>query len=111
MNQIKAVWIEVGCTCCQACVHSLPSVFRCPDSEAEILGAVRVDGTTCSNNEARSDLNDLGHLLTEEIIEAAAGCPVDVIKYAMTSNREPDRSLSCGALSKSGVPRQEERLS
>jgi ferredoxin len=83
MKNITSVWVEDGCICCQACVAALPSVFCFPNDRAEILGSVREDGKTSYNDAERSLLNDEGILLSDQIIEAAVGCPVEVIKYAV----------------------------
>ena len=80
MNKVKTVWVEDGCICCQACVSVLPAVFCFPNDRAEILGTVRNDGITSYNDTEKGELNPQGILLSQEIIEAAEGCPVEVIK-------------------------------
>jgi ferredoxin len=74
------VYIEPGCICCQACVTTTPDVFLLPDDRAVISGLVRVDGITSPNADERASL--VPNLDWEMIREAAAGCPVDVIRIA-----------------------------
>ncbi len=83
MSAIRAVWIDVNCIGCNACANDLPTVFAQPEGRAEILASVRVDGCTSDNEAEKSELNGQGQLLREEILEAAAGCPVDAIKVAL----------------------------
>lgn len=79
MNAIARVWIDEGCICCQACVHTAPEVFSFPDDAAVMLGEVRCDGQTSSNRTERSPLNAVGLEYEDVIREAAAGCPVEII--------------------------------
>ena len=81
MNKIQSVWIEDGCIFCHACESALPSVFFLPQDGAEILGAVRTDRKTSPNNIEKCELNLQGISLSEEIIEAAEGCPIEIIKF------------------------------
>jgi ferredoxin len=81
MDNLQTVWVEDGCICCHACVNALPSVFCFPHDQAEILASVRLDRKTSPNELERSGLNALGLSLSDDIIEAAAGCPVEVIKF------------------------------
>jgi ferredoxin len=74
------VYIEPGCICCQACVTTMPDVFLFPDDQAVISGLVRVDGITSPNADERAAL--VPNLDWDAIREAAAGCPVDIIKIA-----------------------------
>ncbi len=59
---ITKVWIEEGCTSCGLCEATCPEVFKVEDLATVIEGV---------------NFNDF----EEEIIEAADGCPVEVIKY------------------------------
>ncbi len=79
--RFTTAWIDEGCIGCGACATVCPQVFVLPMSDAEIAGSARVDGLTGTNREQRSALH--AHIVTEcgdEIEEAAAGCPVDVIR-------------------------------
>jgi ferredoxin len=80
----KTVWVEDTCICCMACVHALPSVFAYPDdvTRAVIIGTNRVDGVTDHNEASRAALTDAAMAEFAAIEEAAAGCPVEVIKIA-----------------------------
>jgi ferredoxin len=73
-----------GCICCMACVQALPSVFAFPDDvdRAVIVGASRVDGATDHNEASRAALSDAAMADFASIEEAAAGCPVEVIRIA-----------------------------
>ncbi len=81
MDTVTRVWVEEGCICCQQCVHALPEVFAFPDDRAAIIAEVRSDAVTSPNDTQRARLNAVGLEYQEEIREAAAGCPVDVIKF------------------------------
>lgn len=81
MDTVTRVWVEDGCICCQACVGTLPEVFSFPDERAAIVAEVRVDAVTSYNDQERARLNAVGLEYQDEIREAAAGCPVDVIKF------------------------------
>lgn len=81
MDTVTRVWVVEGCICCQVCVHTLPEVFAFPDDRAAIIAEVRVDAVTSPNDTERARLNAVGLEYQEEIREAAAGCPVDVIKF------------------------------
>ncbi len=59
---ITKVWIEEGCTSCGLCEATCPEVFKVEDLATVIEGV---------------NFNDF----EEGIIEAADGCPVEVIKY------------------------------
>ena len=60
---IKRVWIQEGCTLCGMCTDEAPEVFDIGSDSAVV------------NEEADLDANQ------EDIINAAEGCPVEVIKY------------------------------
>ena len=75
----KSVYIEEGCICCQACVFTAPDFFSFPDDRALVTAEVRVDGITSSNINERSPIKP-EYEDWDLIKEAAAGCPVDIIK-------------------------------
>jgi ferredoxin len=79
---ITKVWIEEGCIVCNACEAECPDVFHVTDTSCNINGAVRKDGVDSENREEMSELNDdVQESLADSIVAAAAGCPVEVIKY------------------------------
>ncbi|MBA2479736.1 MAG: hypothetical protein H0V44_03660 [Planctomycetes bacterium] len=80
---IARVWIEEGCICCNACVNTEAAVFSIPDGmdSAAIRGEVRKDGVTDRNTAAGSDLNTAGIAWSDAIEEAAAGCPIEIIRF------------------------------
>lgn len=89
-NKIIKVWIEEGCIPECGCAATCPMVFRYPTSEeyrngdhsSLVLGSCRVDGIDSRNELERSPLiGDLGVKFYDKIIDAAYGCPVEVIKY------------------------------
>jgi ferredoxin len=80
MAEIARVWIDEGCILCHACAGLLPDVFHLPAGEgAVILGDVRVDGRTSRNAEERSALNAVGLEWQDDLREAVAGCPIEII--------------------------------
>jgi len=60
---IKKVWIEEGCISCGLSEDNCSEVFKLKDGIATVL----------------ENVDYLG--LEEKIIDAAEGCPVEVIKY------------------------------
>ena len=79
---ITAVWIEEGCIVCNACETACPEVFHVTEDSCMILPEVRVDGKKDTNLEAKSPMaGAFGTELSDQIIEAAEGCPVEVIKF------------------------------
>ena len=61
---ITKVWIEEGCTVCNLCEDTCPDVFEVTDETCLIK-----EGADLAANE-------------DDIIEAAEGCPVEVIKHS-----------------------------
>ena len=79
---ITKVWIEEGCIVCNACDAECPDVFLVTDSTCVIKADVRVDGEETENRDEMSELKEEFRTSLEAGIEAAAaGCPVEVIKY------------------------------
>jgi ferredoxin len=79
---ITKVWIEEGCIVCNACEAECADVFLVTDSTCVIKADVRVDGLETENREEMAELKPELHESLEAAIEAAAaGCPVEVIKF------------------------------
>jgi ferredoxin len=79
---ITKVWIEEGCIVCNACEAECPDVFLVTDNTCVIKAGVRADGLETENREEMSELQAEYQTSLETAIEAAAaGCPVEVIKY------------------------------
>ena len=79
---IKTVWIEEGCIVCNACDATCPDVFAVTDTSSTIKASVRQDGKENENRDEKSPLKvELQVSLEADIMEAAAGCPVEVIQY------------------------------
>lgn len=79
---ITKVWIDEGCIVCNACETACPEVFNVTEDTCTIRPEVRVDGKDDENRVALSELkDDNGTELEDQIIEAAEGCPVEVIKF------------------------------
>ena len=66
MSTVTKVWIDEGCITCDACENIVPEVFSVQDDTCVI-----VDGVNPSE-------------WADDIIEAAEGCPVDVIMYEVS---------------------------
>jgi len=67
-ESVSKVWIEPGCIVCDACETTAPTVFQVTDDTCIIRPEALDAGFTKSR--------------TQEIIDAAEECPVDVIKYS-----------------------------
>jgi ferredoxin len=79
---INKVWIEEGCIVCNACDAECADVFLVTDSTCVIKADVREDGLETENRDEMSALKaDLRESLEAGIEAAAAGCPVEVIKF------------------------------
>ena len=79
---ITKVWIEEGCIVCNACEAECPDVFHVTDTSCNVNGSVREDGLDTENVNEMSPLSgSYGTDLEAAIEAAAAGCPVEVIKY------------------------------
>jgi len=79
---ISKVWIEEGCIVCNACEAECPDVFLVTDTTCVIKAEVRADGQEDENREEQAELKaDLQESLEVAIEAAAAGCPVEVIKF------------------------------
>ena len=79
---ITKVWIEEGCIVCNACENECDQVFKVTDTTCVILPDVREDGLETENRDEMSPLKAEFQASLEAGIEAAAaGCPVEVIKF------------------------------
>jgi ferredoxin len=80
---IKSVWIEDGCIVCNACETTAPEVFLVTEDTCKIRAEVRSDGQSTTNLAEKAPLSgSVGSDLEDQIIEAAEGCPVEVIKFS-----------------------------
>jgi ferredoxin len=79
---ITKVWIEEGCIVCNACETACPEVFHVTEDSCHVRAEVRTDGTNSTNLETKTPLaGATGADLEDQIVEAAEGCPVEVIKF------------------------------
>jgi ferredoxin len=79
---ITKVWIDEGCIVCNACDAECPDVFLVTDTTCVIKADVREDGQETENRDEMSALKaEFQTSLADGIKAAAAGCPVEVIKY------------------------------
>jgi NADH-quinone oxidoreductase subunit C len=84
---ITKVWIEEGCIVCNACEAECGDVFHVTADSCHIKADSRVDGGESENRAEMSELKpDLRVSLEDSIVAAAAGCPVNVIKYDQIAN-------------------------
>ena len=76
---IVSVYIEEGCITCDACEEILPEVFHVTDDTCFINAEVRLDGGY-DRNEGKAGLKpETLASFEDELLDAADGCPVDVI--------------------------------
>ena len=84
---ILKVWIDEGCIVCNACEAECADVFHVTDDTCVINAAVRVDGQTTENRAEKALLKtDVQRGLETQIVAAASGCPVNVIKFEQVAN-------------------------
>ena len=88
---IVKVWIDEGCIVCNACEAECADVFHVTDDTCVINAAVRMDGLTTENRQEMAALKaDLGRSLETQIVAAANGCPVNVIKFEQVAEAPAD---------------------
>ena len=76
---IFSVYIEEGCITCDACEEAAPDVFEVTDDTCYIKPDARLDGGYDRNTEKSGLKPDVISTLTDDIMDAADACPVDVI--------------------------------
>lgn len=79
-DQVTKVWIEPGCIVCDACETAAPDVFEVLEETCIIRPAALTPDFTKPR--------------TDEIIEAAEECPVDVIKYETVAGEVSDEEAA-----------------
>jgi ferredoxin len=79
---ITTVWIEDGCIVCNACETACPEVFHVTEDSCYVRAEVRADGAEDVNAGKTALTGSFGADLESQIIEAAEGCPVEVIKFS-----------------------------
>lgn len=79
---ILKVWVEDGCTVCNECEEAAPEIFFVTDTTSIVKGTAREDGVEGRNEDEQSLLKaELREEWEEGIREAAAVCPVEIIKF------------------------------
>ncbi len=78
MKTVKSVWITDSCIICSVCQSIAPKVFNCDDEYAHILKSVRQDNLT-DMNPNHSPLIEVAQQYSDDIVDAAEGCPVEAI--------------------------------
>ena len=76
---IFSVYIEEGCITCDACEEAAPDVFEVTDDTCYIKPDVRVDGGYDRNIDKSGLKPEVISTLSDDIMDAADACPVDVI--------------------------------
>ena len=86
---IFSVYIEDGCITCDACEEEAPNVFEVTDDTCFIKPDVRIDGGY-DRNEDKSGLKaEVISAFSDDILDAADACPVDVIIVVEGTGEEP----------------------
>ena len=86
---IFSVYIEDGCIVCDACEEAAPNVFEVTDDTCFIKPDVRIDGGY-DRNEDKSGLKaEVISANSDDILDAADACPVDVIIVVEGTGEEP----------------------
>ncbi len=86
---IFSVYIEDGCIVCDACEEAAPNVFEVTDDTCFIKPDVRIDGGY-DRNEGKSGLKaEVISAFSDDILDAADACPVDVIIVVEGTGEEP----------------------
>ena len=102
---IIKVWIDEGCIVCNACEAECADVFHVTDDTCVINAAVRMDGLTTENRDEKAPLKaDLGVGLETQIVAAASGCPVNVIKFEQVATPVAEAPAPAPAAPEAPVP-------
>ena len=84
---ITKVWIDEGCIVCNACEAECADVFHVTEDTCVINAGVREDGQATENRDEKAALKvEVRRSLETQIVAAASGCPVNVIKYEQVEN-------------------------
>lgn len=97
---VTKVWIEPGCIVCDACENTAPDVFEVLEDTCIIRPAALA--------------SDFTKPRTESIKDAAAECPVDVIKYELVTAEVSDAEAASGpapAPTAEAAPKAEKKAS
>ncbi len=86
---VTKVWIEPGCIVCDACETSAPTVFHVTDDTC----VIRPEAMT----------PDFLQPVTDEVVEAAEECPVDVIKFETVEGEAPEAAPQAPAAAEQPV--------
>ena len=76
---IFSVYIEEGCITCDACEEAAPEVFEVTEDTCFIKSDVRLDGGFDRNDSKSGLKTEVVQTYSDDILDAADGCPVDVI--------------------------------
>jgi succinate dehydrogenase/fumarate reductase-like Fe-S protein/flavodoxin/ferredoxin len=87
---IFSVYIDDGCITCDACEEAAPDVFEVSDDTCFIKPTVRIDGGFDRNTGQSSLKPEIISAMSDDILDAAEACPVDVI---MVVESEPSESV------------------
>ena len=88
---IFSVYIEEGCITCDACEEVAPEVFEVTDDTCFIKPEARLDGGFDRNAGKSALKSETISGLSDEILDAADACPVDVI-IVVEGENEPEES-------------------
>jgi len=91
---IFSVYIEEGCITCDACEEAAPEVFEVTDDTCFIKSDARIDGGF-DRNDAKSGLKkEVLDTFSDDILDAADACPVDVIIVLEGDQKEKESDSS-----------------
>ncbi|MEE3113875.1 MAG: flavodoxin domain-containing protein [Candidatus Thermoplasmatota archaeon] len=79
---IFSVYIDDGCIVCDACEEAAPDVFEVTDDTCFIKPTVRIDGGFDRNTDQSGLKPEIISAMSDDILDAAEACPVDVIMVA-----------------------------
>ena len=85
---IFSVYIEEGCITCDACEEAAPEVFEVTDDTCFIKPDVRIDGGFDRNDSKSGLTKQVIETLSDDILDAADACPVDVIIVVEAGSNE-----------------------
>ncbi len=89
---IFSVYIEEGCITCDACEEAAPEVFEVTDDTCFIKPDVRIDGGFDRNDSKSGLTKQVIETLSDDILDAADACPVDVIIVVEAGSNETSPS-------------------
>ena len=104
---IFSVYIEEGCITCDACEEAAPEVFEVTDDTCFIRSDARIDGGFDRNDTKSGLKKEVVDTYSDDILDAADACPVDVIIVLEGDQKEEESELPVEIIASTAEPSDE----